>query len=53
MSYQNLNQATCSFGFPIPLYDDVLQEIGIEENYSIAVDMESGHWKLVSEEEAQ
>ena len=52
MSYQKLNQVTHPFTFPIPLCDDVVQDIDTEAKYFIAVDIYSGYWQVVSEEEA-
>ena len=52
VSYQKLNQSTRPFTFPIPLCDDSVHYIDIEANYFIAVDMYSGYWEIVAEEEA-
>ena len=48
-----MNQVTCPLAFSIPSCDDTVQDIVTEEKHFIAVDMESGYWKLVSEEDAQ
>ena len=53
VSYQTLNQVTCPFAFPITQCDDLLQYIDKEANCFIALDMDSGYWEVVSEEEAQ
>ena len=53
MSYQKLNQVTHSLTFPIPCCDDTLQYINTESNYFIDVDMDSGYWQVVTEEEAR
>ena len=47
-----LNQVTCPFAFPIHRCDDAVQGIDIEAKYFIYVYMDSGYWKIVSEEEA-
>ena len=47
-----LNQVTRPFIFPIPRCDDSVQYIDIEANYFIAVDMDSGYWQVVAEEES-
>ena len=52
MSYQKLNQVTCPFTSPIPRFDDTVQDMDTEENYFIDVDMDSGYWQVVAEEEA-
>ena len=51
MSYEKLNQVTRPLTLPIPCCDDVVQDIDTEENYFIAVDMESGYLQVMSEEE--
>ena len=51
MSYQKLNQVTRPFTFPIPRCDDAVQDIDIESKYFIAMDMDSGYWQVLSEEE--
>ena len=51
MSYQKLGQVICLFTFPIPLCDDAVQDIDKEANNFIAVDMNSGYWQIVAEEE--
>ena len=53
MSYQKLNQVTHPFAFPVPRCDDVVQEIYTGANYFIVVDMDSGYWQVVAEEEAR
>ena len=53
MSYQKLNQVTFPFAFPISFCDDAVQDIDTEENYFIDVDMGSGYWKVVMEDEEQ
>ena len=45
-----LNQVTRLFAFPIPPWDDAVQEIDIKYKYFIVVDMDSVYWKLVEEE---
>ena len=50
--YRKLNQVTRLFTFHIPRFYEGVQEISTEEKYFIAVDMDSGYWKVVSEEEA-
>ena len=52
MYYQKLNHFTYPFFFPTPRCNDAVQDIGTEEKCFIAVDMVSGYWKLVAEEEA-
>ena len=52
MSYQKMNQVTLPFNFHTPFCDDTVQDIDTEEKYFIAVDMASGYWKVVVEEEA-
>ena len=52
MSYQKLNQVTRLFTFPIPRCDDAIQDIDTEENYFIAVDIDSGYWQVLAEGEA-
>ena len=47
VSYQNLNQVTRPFAFPIPRCDDAVQEIDTEANCIIDVDMGSGYWEIV------
>ena len=49
MSYQKLNQVTLPFTFHITHCDDSLQDIDTETNYFIAVDMDSGYWKVLEE----
>ena len=49
VSYQKLNQVNRPFTFPIPLYEDAVQDIDTEAKYFIALDMDSGYWKLVAE----
>ena len=53
MSYQKLNQVTLQFSFPIPRCNYVVQEINKGEKYFISVELDSGYWKLVAEEETQ
>ena len=53
VSYQKLNQVTRTFTFHITRFDDGVQDIETEANYFISVDMDSGYWQLVVEEEAQ
>ena len=45
------DQVICPFTFSTPRCNDVVQDIVMEEKYFIAVDTESGYWKLVAEEE--
>ena len=52
VSYQKMNQFACPFFFPKPLCNYAVQEIDKEEQYFITVDMYSGYWKVVVEEEA-
>ena len=52
VSYQKLTQVTRLIAFPIPLCGDSVQDINIEANYSTDVDIDSGYWKVVLEEEA-
>ena len=52
MSYQKLNQVTRSFDVPKLFCDGEVQDISTEANYFIAMEMESGYWKVVVEEEA-
>ena len=52
MSYQKLNHFTFPLAFPIPCFYDEVQDIDIEETF-FTVDMESGYWQVVVEEEAQ
>ena len=52
VSYQKLNHTTWPFDFTIPRWDDLVQDIYTEENYFIAVDMDSGYWIVVGKEEA-
>ena len=51
--YQKLNQVTRPFAFPILFCGDVVQDIDTEAKYFIPVDMDSGHWQVVAEEEAR
>ena len=44
LSYQKLNHVTRPFALPIPLCDYEVQGIDKEENYFIAMDMDSGYW---------
>ena len=53
MPYQKLNQDTLAFTFPIPNFDDAVEDIDTEAKYFIYIDMDSGYWKVVAEEEAQ
>ena len=53
MSYQKRNQFTGQFTFPIPCCDDTVKDINIESNYFIAVNMYSGYWQVVAEEEVR
>ena len=53
MSYQKLNQFTRPFAFPIPRCNDSVQDINTEESYFISLEIDSGYWKVVAEEEAQ
>ena len=53
MSYQKLNEVTKSLNLPIPHCDDAVQDIDTEAKYFISVDMDSGYWKVVVEEEAR
>ena len=53
MSYQKLNQVILPFAFPVPQFYDAVQYIYTEAKYFIPVDMYSGYWKVVAEEEAQ
>ena len=50
MSYQKRNQVIRPFILPIYRCDDSVQDIDTEENYFIAVDMDSWHCPVVSEE---
>ena len=43
VSYWKQKQVTRPFAFPITRCDDMVQDIGTEANYSIAVDMGSGY----------
>ena len=52
MSYKKLNQVTHPFTFPIPLWDDKVYYIETQVKYFIAVDMDSGYWQVVAEEES-
>ena len=49
VSNQKLNQVNRPFTFPIPRYDDAVQDIDIQAKYFIAVDMDSGYWQVVTE----
>ena len=53
MSYQKLNQVTRSFDVPKLFCDGEVQDISTEAKYFIAMEMESGYWKVVVEEEAR
>ena len=53
MSYRKLNQFTIQFNFPTLLCDDAVQELYTEAKYLISVDMYSGYWKVVAEEEVR
>ena len=46
-------QVTWPFNFPITLWDDTVQDTETEVNYFIGVDMDSGYWQIVAEEEAR
>ena len=48
-----MNQVIRPFTFLIPSCDESVQEINTAENYFIAMDMESGYWQVVVEEEAR
>ena len=48
VSYQKLNQVNHPFTLPINRCDDALQDIDTEAKYFIAVDMDSGYWKVVA-----
>ena len=52
VSYQKQNQVTRPFTFFISCCDDTVQDIDTEANYFIAVDMDSGYWQVVEEEES-
>ena len=53
MSYLKLNQVTQPFPFPIPLFNDSLQDINTKTKYFINVGMENGYFQVVAEEEAR
>ena len=53
MYYKKLDQFTWPFTLPITLWNELLQDIDTEENYSISVDMDIGYWQVVAEEEAR
>ena len=53
VSYQKLNHITRPFTFPILFCDDAVQDIEKEAKCFIAVDMDSGYWKVVAEEEVR
>ena len=53
VSYHKLNQVTCPFASPIHFCDDAVQYIDTEAEYFILVDMDSGYWQVVSEEESR
>ena len=53
VSHQKLNQFTRPFNFPTPRCYDTVEDIETEENYFSTVDMESGYWQVVLEEEAR
>ena len=52
VSNQKMNQVTSPFTFPIHRFDDAVQDIDRKERYFISMDMNSGYWQLVTEEEA-
>ena len=52
VSYQKLNQVTRLFDLSIPRCDDAVKNIDIKSKYFIAVDIDSGYWKVVEEEKA-
>ena len=52
MSYQKLNQFAGPFYFHIPCCNNAVHAIYTKAKYFIAVDMDSGYWQLMAEEEA-
>ena len=48
VSYQKINQVNHPSTFPITRYDGAVQDIDTEEKHFIAVDINSGHWKVVA-----
>ena len=53
MSYQKLNQVNSPFDLPVTRCNDSVQDINTEANYFIAVEMDSGYWQVVAEEDAR
>ena len=47
-----MNQVTYPFTFTIPQCDYAVKNIGTEEKYFIAVDMDIRYWQVVAEEES-
>ena len=48
-----LNQVTSPFSFPFPYCYDAVQDISTEAKYFITVNIDSGYWQVVAEEESQ
>ena len=53
VSYQKLKEFTRPFAFPIPSCNDAVQDIDTGAKYFISIDMDSGYWEVVLEEEAR
>ena len=53
VSYQKLNQVNSPFDLPVTRCNDSVQDINTEANYFIAVEMDSGYWQVVAEEDAR
>lgn len=53
MFHRKLNQVACTFDFPINLYGNALQGVDTDAKYFIEINMDSGYWKVVAEEEAR
>ena len=53
VSYQRLNQVNCPFAFLVPLCDNAVHYINTEENYFIAVYMDSGYCQVLVEDKAR
>ena len=50
---EKLNQVTHPFTPPsTPCCDDAVQDMDTQTNYFIAMEMDSGYWQVVAEEEA-
>ena len=49
VSYQKLHHVTHPFTSPKPSCDYALQDIGTEENYFSAVDIDIGYYQVVSD----